>query len=137
MERAHRRFSLEEANALLPHLQSMIAVLFAKKEEHERMHDHLLMQELLDQAGVPGDESARHEIAVDDFAAELAETLRRIRSLGCILKDWQQGEIDFLATQDESEVLLCWKHGEKEIAHYHPLHNGRGPRARLEGRLFS
>ncbi len=55
--------------------------------------------------------------ALNRLAAELGE-------VGVELKDWATGLVDFPAIRDGKRVLLCWRLGESEVAHWHDLHSG-------------
>lgn len=55
--------------------------------------------------------------ALNRLAAELSE-------VGVELKDWATGLVDFPAIRDGKRVLLCWRLGEPEVAHWHDLHSG-------------
>jgi hypothetical protein len=41
-----------------------------------------------------------------------------------LLKDIEQGLIDFPHLRDGREVYLCWRSGEKEIRYWHELDAG-------------
>nr|WP_276325518.1 DUF2203 family protein [Thermus parvatiensis] len=53
---------------------------------------------------------------------------RYLASLGVFLKDLDQGLVDFPGRVGGQVVFLCWKEGEPEVAHYHPL-SGASPSA--------
>ena len=38
---------------------------------------------------------------------------------GCLIKDIDEGIVDWRASRDGAEVLLCWKLGEKEVGFWH------------------
>ena len=64
--------------------------------------------------------------------------LQRIRSLvdriqaqGVLVKDIDQGLLDFPARVQGRIVFLCWKHGEGEIAFWHDLESGFASRQPL------
>jgi hypothetical protein len=54
---------------------------------------------------------------LEDFVDELAE-------IGCELKDYQAGLIDFVGRHEGRDVYLCWKLGEERITHWHELDSG-------------
>jgi hypothetical protein len=51
------------------------------------------------------------------------DTLHALRSeltaVGCEVKDWSLGLIDFPALREGREVNLCWRLGEPEVLHWH------------------
>lgn len=67
--------------------------------------------------------SLRASEVVDLFRrAELC--VRRIHALGGVLKDINQGLVDFPSLRDGREVFLCWKHGEESISFWHDTESG-------------
>jgi hypothetical protein len=70
------------------------------------------------------DEPSRLAATVDREAAGLARCIERLHALGVIVKDVQQGLVDFPALRGDEEVLLCWHVGEDEVAYWHGLEEG-------------
>ena len=132
MKKSSRIFTIEEVDTLLPRLDTILGRFASKKEDHERMHDQILMHELLTQAGTRHDETQSHEWAqeLERSVAALEKDIEEMMSLGCILRSIEQGWVDFLAQKDGAFVYLCWKKGEKSIQYYHSaesIHTGRLP----------
>jgi hypothetical protein len=50
--------------------------------------------------------------------------VNRIHGLGAIVKDLDEGLVDFPALHAGDEVLLCWKVGEDSVAFWHGLEEG-------------
>jgi hypothetical protein len=55
---------------------------------------------------------------------EIQAGVRQIDSWGCVLKDLDQGLVDFLARRGPEEVFLCWRLGEAQIQYWHGLQEG-------------
>lgn len=53
---------------------------------------------------------------------------RELLEVGCVLKDWQTGLVDFPAMCDGRQVWLCWRLGEPAVNHWHELHAGAAGR---------
>jgi len=67
-------------------------------------------------------ETLRQEYAsVTDYLSELNEELEKV---GCELKDYRLGLVDFPARLAGREVCLCWRLGEDEIAYWHETDGG-------------
>jgi hypothetical protein len=123
--RPKRRFTLAEANRSLPLVKRIVgdivkthALAMNLQHEIERQAGSgksnksqaptmAGMQEQLD--------SAMHKL--EDFVDELSE-------IGCELKDYQAGLIDFVGRHEGRDVYLCWKLGEDHITHWHELDSG-------------
>ena len=54
---------------------------------------------------------------LEDYVDELSE-------IGCELKDYQIGLIDFTGRYQGRDICLCWKLGEETITHWHELNSG-------------
>ena len=113
-------FNLDEANALLPEVESCLAQLEAKQEAFRRLHDELFFEELLD--GTPPSESRLKQL--EETLVDLEEEIGKVHRLGCLLRHSERGLVDFLAQRDEEQVYYCWKRGEKQIQFYHSLRGG-------------
>jgi hypothetical protein len=61
---------------------------------------------------------------LEQESAGVARCVEGIHELGGMVKDLDEGLVDFLARRDEEEILLCWRLGEDEIAHWHGLEEG-------------
>jgi hypothetical protein len=57
-------------------------------------------------------------------ATGVARCVARIHELGALVKDLDEGLIDFPAWRGDEEVLLCWKVGEEDVAYWHGLEEG-------------
>ena len=61
---------------------------------------------------------------MEQEAAGIARCVQAIQELGGLVKDVGEGLVDFPTRREGEEVLLCWKLGEGEIAHWHGLEEG-------------
>ena len=67
----------------------------------------------------------------------LQDLVDELSDVGCELKDYQTGLIDFVGRHQGQDVYLCWKLGEEKILYWHEMSAGfagRKPIAMLEGR---
>ena len=58
-----------------------------------------------------------------------------LHEIGCELKDYQMGLIDFTGRHQGRDICLCWKLGESAIAYWHETDSGfagRKPVSMLE-----
>ena len=125
-------FSLEEANALIPELEALLNRLHGKKTACERLHDMLLMDELLKEAESAkgtaeqspkeaaggsghGEEEA---LRLDGSILDIQNEIEQIRSFGCIPRNLERGWIDFQGRRDGQIVYFCWRRGETSIRFY-------------------
>lgn len=116
--RAPRRwFTPSEANALLPQLVPLVEALTEGLERAEEVGQ--IYEATADIQG-------RWEVARDleELREANRETLEAIQAHGVDLKGLTPALIDFPALRDGREVYLCWRQGESEVTHWHPLHTG-------------
>jgi hypothetical protein len=81
-----------------------------------------------------------HGAAIDDarskeFADALEEFEQCVRDLGELgvqIKDPQTGLLDFPATRDGEDVLLCWRLGEESVEYWHDLTSGFAGRRQID-----
>ena len=119
--RPKRRFSLEEANRSLPLVKRVVGDIvkthaLAMKLQHEIERTTSGKQQ--QQPGTAVQQQLDAAMAkLEDFVDELSE-------IGCELKDYQTGLIDFVGRHEGRDVYLCWKLGEERITHWHELDSG-------------
>lgn len=132
-----RIFSLEEANSMLPELARRIQelrLLFARIVAEQ---DKLAVLELiggLDDASAEHPEYLEKKKATAALVAQFDAEFRRVRSLGCFVKDINRGLVDFYSVRNGRLIFFCWEVGEKEIRFWHELnsgYSGRKPIAEL------
>jgi len=61
---------------------------------------------------------------LDEEVAGIARCVARIHGVGALVKDLDDGLVDFPAIRDGQDVLLCWRLGEDEIGFWHGLGEG-------------
>jgi len=122
-------FTLEEANALVPRLKSLIGAQMERRSQIERGLEQLakLMGAVVDSIRVEDEDPP----PVRNLKRDLAERIERYRvawreveELGVALKDARAGLVDFYGHVDGKAVWLCWKYGEEAVTHYHGLDEG-------------
>jgi hypothetical protein len=123
-------FTLEAANSLVPRVQGIVTRQHARRSEIEERLRALATAtgEVPTELSPPSPSDAP---AVRALKLELIEKIgvyqegwTEIEALGGVLKDPRLGLVDFYGHVDGKAVWLCWKDGEREIAHYHNLDEG-------------
>ena len=120
MTKSVKVFSLEEANAVLPQLESLLAEFEAKHEAFQQLEDNLFFEEILENAAPP--ETRLKEL--EERLARLEEEITKIQNLGCLLRHPERGWVDFLARREKEWICYCWRRGEQEIQFFHTLRGG-------------
>ena len=85
----------------------------------------------------PGSEHAAAQARLEAAMHQLEDYVDELSEVGCDLKDYQTGLIDFIGRHQGRDICLCWKLGEERINFWHELdagYRGRQPVAELEER---
>ena len=123
-------FTVEQADRLLPSLEAILREMDRRslrlREVLELITDiEEYWGERLSQPEVP--ERSSHVRLLrerDDLQASLHEDIERIQALGAVLKDYQQGLVDFYGLVNGDLAFLCWQRGEPAVRFYHSLEGG-------------
>lgn len=70
--------------------------------------------------------------AMEDCVDQLNALGHELRAVGCELKDWGLGLVDFPAERDGRRIWLCWKLGEDRVAYWHERNEGFAGRKPLD-----
>ncbi len=123
-----RYFTVEEANALLPHIASMMGRILLIRQRILERHDTLVP--VLEKGGWNSGSRVASEVA--DLFRQLEEAVEAIHRTGAQVKDVNMGLVDFPALRRGEEVFLCWQYGEPHIAYWHGLHAGYAGRRPID-----
>jgi hypothetical protein len=113
-------FTVEEANAILPEIDILMARLQIHRSRMIKLRREIVELLKVQESDIGG--SVASSLVIDFIAIE--RLMKEIRSHGCLIKDLNSGLVDFLSTRDGREVYLCWRYGEPRIKFYHELHTG-------------
>ena len=124
--RPARRFTLAQANRALPLVSRIVSDVV-------KTHDRAMALQAAQDAKRAAASHKELDAAMDrlqDYVAELAE-------VGCELKDYRTGLVDFVGRHQGRDVLLCWRLGEERVAFWHEVNAGfagRRPASQLDER---
>jgi hypothetical protein len=134
-----RTFTLDEAQTLLPVLESLLRTAINAQKLIEEVDEEL--QELHHRIFLNGGTF----VDVVPLARRKAERVRaeqrgkdavaEIDSIGVQVKDITIGLLDFPCTVEGQIILLCWKLGEKSITHWHGTQEGFAGRKPIDERI--
>ena len=114
--RPQRRFTVEQANKTLPLVRRIVGDIVQTHEEIAQLQEQLELAKSGQQSMLQGrlQTSLSH---LQDYVDELTE-------VGCDLKDYRLGLIDFIGQHHGRDICLCWKLGEETVGYWHELHTG-------------
>ena len=134
-----RTFTLDEAQDLLPVLESLLRIAIDGKKLIESIESE--RQAVVHRIFLNGGMSlnvvyqARRKAERDKAIQKVKDAMAEIDAIGVQVKDLDIGLLDFPCEVDGQIVLLCWKLGEKAITHWHGVSEGFAGRKPVTDRI--
>jgi hypothetical protein len=122
-----RYFTVEEANEALEEVRPLTEKLVGHRRALVELQERqsVLTTRIAGNGGnVEPHELEEVQEQLDEEVAGIARCVARIHEVGALVKDLDDGLVDFPATRDGEDVLLCWRLGEDEIGFWHGLDEG-------------
>jgi hypothetical protein len=120
-----RHYSLEEATALLPRVEQLLATMRSARDRLGDSEARAALAEASNGGGQPGR-------VVSEGFLELREAMLELREREIVLRDLDRGLVDFPSLRDGHEIYLCWEEGEPEIGWWHEPDTGFAGRRPLD-----
>jgi len=122
-----QHFTLEEANEALSEVRPLTEELVGHRRALVELQERQVA--LTTRIAGNGGNVEPHELEevqeqLDEEVAGIAKCVAQIHELGALVKDLDDGLVDFPARRDDEEILLCWRLGEDSIAFWHGLDEG-------------
>jgi len=130
-----RRFTPGEANEELREIRPLVEELVAHRREQQRLQaerEALAHRIAGNGGGIDSGALAELDEAERRERAEVIRYVNAVHERGAIVKDVDTGLVDFPARLHGEEVLLCWRLGEEQVAHWHGLEEGFAGRKLLD-----
>jgi len=136
---SERTFTLDEAQMLLPILESLLKQAIHGKKLIEDVDAEL--QETAHRVFLNGGTLlnvvylARRKAEREKAIRRIKDALAEIDATGVQVKDLDIGLLDFPCKVDGEILLLCWKLGEPAIAYWHGTSEGFAGRKPIDDRI--
>src|SRR6202051_3284677 len=136
---SNRTFSLDEAQLLLPILESLLRQAINGKKLIEDVDAEL--QETAHRVFLNGGtllnvvHLARRKAEREKAIPRVKDALAEIDATGVQVKDLDIGLLDFPCKVDGHVVLLCWRLGEQSITHWHDTSEGFAGRKPIDEKI--
>ena len=137
-----RFFDLDEANAAIPEVRTILESLRDQRAELIRLRDEVLATGGEEETRGGSGSDAPTEAKIDADVRVLRLRMQgvidrmqagvvRIDELGVTLREIETGLIDFPALASGRQIWLCWRLGEGDVEWWHELTEGFGGRQAL------
>jgi hypothetical protein len=134
-----KTFTLDEAQSLLPVLESLLKRAMEGKQSAEEVESELseMARRIYVSGGMRVDVTkvAKLRAAMEADLQLARESIAEIDSIGVQVKDLDGGLLDFPCRLDDQVVLLCWHMGETAIEFWHTVEAGYQGRQPLDERF--
>lgn len=122
-----RVFTVEEANALLEEIRPLAQELVDRRRalaEARSARRRIAAQVAGNGGGIDPRAAAELDERVAEELKGLARCVNAIHGLGAVVKDPDEGLVDFPALRGDEPVYLCWRLGEDRIEFWHGVDEG-------------
>jgi hypothetical protein len=134
-----KTFTLEEAQSLLPVMESLLKRAIEGKQSAVEVETGLseLARRIYLSGGMKVDTGkvAKLRADLEGHVQRIRESVAEIDAVGVQVKDLDAGLLDFPCRLEDQIVLLCWRMGEPAIEHWHPVDSGFKDRQPLDERF--
>jgi hypothetical protein len=123
-----KTFTLDEAQSLLPVLESLLKRAIEGKKAAEKIEAQLqqLRHRIFLSGGMMVDilSVMRQKAEVEKFIRQAKDAVAEMDAIGVQVKDLDTGLLDFPCMLNDEIVLLCWRMGESRIDFWHTVDAG-------------
>jgi len=134
-----RTFTLDEAQDLLPVLESLLRTSIEGKKVMESVDAEF--QAIAHKVFMNGGMSlnvahfAQRKAEREKAIQRVKDAMAEIDAIGVQVKDLDIGLLDFPCEVEGQVILLCWKLGESSITHWHSVSEGFAGRKPVNERI--
>ena len=129
-------YSVDEANRVAAELRPELERLSRIKREFDQVEVRIEVLSIAVSGATNDNPDAVELQGLRERRAQLAHEIslgiEAVNRRGCVLKDLDQGLVDFYTLSGDRLIFLCWKLGEPEVAHWHALEGGFTTRQPLD-----
>jgi hypothetical protein len=134
-----KTFTLEEAQSLLPVMESLLKRAIEGKQSAVDVESGLseLARRIYLSGGMRVDTNkvAKLRAEMEGHVQRVRESVAEMDAIGVQVKDLDAGLLDFPCRLEDQVVLLCWRMGEPTIEHWHAVDSGFKDRQPVDERF--
>jgi len=116
-----RLYTPQTANEALPEVRRLFSVILAYKKQAVALQEQV---EMIMQSGSQFDKFVKKKQELNIAVSNYYKAIEQLEVTGVVIKDVEQGLLDFPSKKFDEEVWLCWKVGETEIKFWHAKDEG-------------
>jgi hypothetical protein len=139
MRMTDKFFTRDEAEELLGYIAPHLEQARDQKQAMDKLDEELsrASAEIMVLGGSipPRKKLGQIRIKRNELAEQLKESVSKVAETGCLIKDLEEGLVDFPSIVKGEEVYLCWKLGEERIEYWHRVHEGFAGRKLIDNTL--
>ena len=114
-QHSRRIFTIDQANRALSLVSRVVSDIVGQQRDVCELEEILQAPQSEVLPGV----WERYQEHYTDALERLRELIDELADVGCYLRDWRRGIVDFPAIHNGRRVELCWRLGERRICHWH------------------
>jgi len=122
-------YTTQIANKALPEVRRMFSDILMHKKQAVALQEQV---EMVIQSGSKFDQFVKKKQELNAAVSSYYKAIEQLEATGVVIKDVEQGLLDFPSKRFDEEVWLCWKVGEDEIKFWHAKDEGFMGRKPLE-----
>jgi hypothetical protein len=122
-------YTPQTANKALPEVRRLFSNILMYKKQAVALQEQI---EMVIQSGGQFEQFVKKKQELNAAVSNYYKAIEQLEATGVVIKDVEQGLLDFPSRRFDEEVWLCWKAGETEIKFWHAKDEGFNGRKPLE-----
>jgi len=121
-EFSKKYFTIKDAEKLLPHIERILQRTIKLNKALDLLSS--IEIEVYDDDYENLRKVTKANKQFHKLSYEFYSNIEKLEDMGCIVKDYEIGIIDFYYRTEDHDIFLCWKLGEKSIRFWHDVDTG-------------
>ena len=114
-------YTPQTANKALPEVRRLFSNILLYKKQAVALQEQV---EMVIQSGSQFNQFVKKKQELNSAVTSYYKAIERLEITGVVIKDVEQGLLDFPSKRFDEEVWLCWKVGEVDIKFWHAKDEG-------------
>jgi hypothetical protein len=114
-------YTPQTANKALPEVRRLFSNILMYKKQAVALQEQV---EMIIQSGSQFEQFVKKKQELNTAVSNYYKAIEQLEATGVVIKDIEQGLLDFPSKRFDEEVWLCWKVEESEIKFWHAKDEG-------------